>query len=179
VTDVGLGKSAALPKTLCFSEREGAFPHGVKDVPRRELIGEYDKARMRANGSDLVNDFQILWALVSRPCNDQGEGVGRGREEGSAIVGNMFNAPAFARKNAVQQFIDLSAGINYKRGSLRTRRKNGRCSAPRCQRRLQSKQVSNKTDNLAQRTSRRREEISRLEALHSLRLIFEARNNID
>ena len=158
---------------------EGAFPHGVKDVPRRELIGEYDKARMRANGSDLVNDFQVLWALVSRPCNDQGEGVGRGREEGSAIVGNMFNAPAFARKNAVEQFIDLSAGINYKRGSLRTRRKNGRCSAPRCQRRLQSKQVSNKTDNLAQRTSRRREEISRLEAFHSLRLNFEARNNID
>jgi len=158
---------------------EGAFPHGVKDVPRRELIGEYDKARMRANGSDLVNDFQVLWALVSQPCNDQGEGVGRGREEGSAIVGNMFNAPAFARKNAVEQFIDLSAGINYKRGSLRTRRKNGRCSAPRCQRRLQSKQVSNKTDDLAQRTSRRREEISRLEALHSLRLIFKAQNNID
>jgi hypothetical protein len=47
---------------------------------------------MRANGSDLANDFKILWALVSRACNDQVEGVGRGREEGSAIVGYMFNA---------------------------------------------------------------------------------------
>jgi hypothetical protein len=149
--------------------------HGSKDVPRCELIGEDDKACMRANGSDLVKDFKILWALVSRPCNDQVEGVGRGREEGSAIVRNMFKVPAFARKNAVERFIDLSAGINYKRGSLGTRRKNGRCTAPRC---LQSKQVSNKTDNLAQRTSRCREEISRLEALQGLRLIFEARNNI-
>src|SRR4029077_9232656 len=82
------------------------------------------RSEPRARRDQRSNDFQVLWALVSRPCNDQGEGVGRGREEGSAIVGNMFNAPAFARKNAVEQFIDLSAGINYKRGSLGTRRKN-------------------------------------------------------
>jgi hypothetical protein len=87
---------------------------------------------MRANGSDLVNDFDILWTLVFRPCNDQVERVGRDREEGGAIVGNMLDAPVFARKNAIEQFIDLSVGINHKRDSLGRRGMNGSRTIGRC-----------------------------------------------
>jgi hypothetical protein len=108
---------------------EGTLTHGVKDVPRCELIGKDDKTRMRADRSDLVNDLKILTALVLRPCNDQVEGVGRGSQKGSTIVGDTLNAPVFASENAVEQLIDLRAGINQKRDSLGSRGSSRRCIA--------------------------------------------------
>src|SRR5260370_33570045 len=34
---------------------EGTFTHGVKYVPRRELVGKDDKPRLRSSVSDFVN----------------------------------------------------------------------------------------------------------------------------
>jgi hypothetical protein len=56
---------------------------------------------------------------------------------GGAIVGNMLDAPVFARKNAIEQFIDLSVGINHKRdspavsGSIQSASRSNRTDTPR------------------------------------------------
>jgi hypothetical protein len=157
---------------------EGAFPHGVKDVPRCELISKNDETRVRANRSDSVNDLKIVRALVLRSYNDQVERTGRGREEGRAIVGNMLNAPAVAYKNAFEQCIDLSSGINDKCDSLGNRRRNGRCTAARCHGASKESAVSDKADILAQGESWRCEITSRAEAIQSVGLMLKARNDI-
>jgi len=111
---------------------EGTFTHGVEDVPAHELVGEDDKTRMRASSSDFVNNLKIVRAKVFRSRNDQVERTGCDSGEGSAIVVDTLHAPVFAFENAVEQFIDLGAGINHKRDSLGNRGGSERCTAASC-----------------------------------------------
>jgi hypothetical protein len=129
---------------------EGTFTHGVKYVPRREPVGKDDKARMRTSGSDFVNHFKVFSASVLRSRNDQVERIGCDSGEGGAIVVDTLHTPVFARENAVEQFIDLGAGINRKRDSLGNRGGSERCTAASCHGGSKKTQVCNRADSLAQ-----------------------------
>ena len=129
---------------------EGTFTHGVKYVPRCELVGKDDKARMRTSGSDFVNHFKVFSASVLRSRNDQVERIGCDRGEGGTIVVDTLHTPVFARENAVEQFIDLGAGINHKRDSLWNRGGNERCTAASCHGGSKKTQVCDRADSLAQ-----------------------------